>query len=268
MTELARLQKYDLQATPPPTPGNPPRMEWLNISTLRVDPSYQRPIVRRGLATIRQIVAGFEWARFSPLIVAPVPGAKLFTVIDGQHRATAALICGYDRVPCSIVDVAADQAARIFAAVNGTVTPMSILALFKAARIAGEPWALGIDRACSAAGVEPLTYPVSRLNMKPRQTQSLGTLRQLVERFGEYVLAGALKAESQTAGANEPGHFSSGVIRAAVERFRNARPDEEAAPRTPDKADRIRALKAKGHSRQAIAVALGVTYAEIEEALR
>jgi ParB-like nuclease domain len=267
VTSLERLKKYDLQVVPPATPGNPPRMEWINISSLRIDPSYQRPIVGRGLATIRKIVTHFEWARFSPLIVAPVPGAKAFTVIDGQHRATAALICGYDRVPCSIVDVAADQAARIFAAVNGTVTPMSILSLFKAARIAGEPWALSVDRACAAAGIEPLTSPVSRANMKPKQTLAIGTVRKMIERFGEDVVAAALVAENGNPLAAEPGHYNSTTISSAVERFRARKPERE-PPRVEGRADRIRALKGRGYSRQAIAVSLGVSYAEIEEALR
>lgn len=268
MTALVPLQKFDLQAAPPASPGRPPRMEWVSISSLRIDPSYQRPIVGRGMQTIRHIVAGFEWSRFSPLIVAPVPGRDLFTVIDGQHRATAALICGFDRVPCSIVDVPPAEAARIFSAVNGTVTPMSILSLFKAARIAGEGWALAVDRACSRAGIEPLVYPVSRANMKPRQTLAIGTLRKMIDRFGEDVLAGALKVEDGNPLSAEPGYFNSATISAAVERFRSGKPATEARLRVENKADRIRALKAKGHSRQAIAVALRVTYAEIEEALQ
>ncbi|MFT3673525.1 ParB N-terminal domain-containing protein [Aestuariivirga sp.] len=39
--------------------------------------------------------------------------------INGQHRAAAALSLGYERVPCAIVDAQAEEAASVFAAVNG-----------------------------------------------------------------------------------------------------------------------------------------------------
>ena len=268
MTDLQPLQTLRVDASPPKSPGIPPRMEWLILSALRVDPSYQRPIAGRGVRNILRIVSTFDWSRFSPLIVAPVPDAKLYTIIDGQHRATAALICGYDRVLCSIVDVQPGEAARIFAAVNGNVTPMSPLSLFKAARVAGEPWAKAIDRACSAAGIEPLVYPVSRANMKPRQTQSVGTLRQLVDRFGEDVLTAALVAETKLPRSAEPGYFGSDRLRAVVDDYRQSKTEGPTPERAHSKADRIRELKGRGFSRQAIASALGVTYAEIEEAIR
>ena len=73
---------------PFPKPGHPPKLEWLALADLRVDPSYQRGITKMGLRTITKIVTAFEWSLFSPLIVAPVPGTSSYAMIDGQHRAT------------------------------------------------------------------------------------------------------------------------------------------------------------------------------------
>jgi hypothetical protein len=271
---LEALSRHDLAPPASANPGRPPAMEWVAISKLRIDPSYQRPVTSRGRNTIATIVQHFRWARFSPLIVARVPGkAGLFTIIDGQHRASAALICGYDRVPCCIVDVPPEEAAKVFAAVNGTVTPMSILSLYKAALVAKEAWALEVKEACEAGGIEALFYPVPKSKMKPFQTLAIGTLRKNIMRHGVAVVGQCIKAEARKAEAREPGWFNSAVIEQAI--ARRAETSRKEPPRlyAPEGAspvsisERVRAMKARGHSRSAITAATGLKYAEIEAIL-
>lgn len=198
-------------------PGKPPRMEWLAIAALRIDDTYQRDITARSEDNIRRIAHGFSWAKFSPLIV--MQQGDIYAVIDGQHRATAALSLGYEKVPCAIVDARSEDAAAIFAAINGDVTAMTPLALFKAARAAGVGWALAVDRACRAAGVTPLIYPVPASKQKPLMTMSVATMKTVVERHGEKVLAAALLCLSRANGAELPGFLTSAVIKNCASLF-------------------------------------------------
>lgn len=246
-------------------PGPPPRMEWLPLAALRIDPAYQRPIRARGRRTIAAIVAGFAWNRFQPVLVAPVPGHALFTLIDGQHRAIAALTLGYEKIPAVIVKCAPAEAAAIFAAVNGTVTPMQPLSLYKAALAAGETWAHDIRRICGEAGIEVLTYPVTLRTLKPRQTQAVGTLRHYWQKLGPQAMAERLTAAAAAPGADEPGFWKADAVRDALE----GRLAGKAVKVDTTEANlaTIRDMKARGQSRETIAAVLKVPYALIERAL-
>lgn len=249
--------------------GKQPQLAFLSLSSLRVDDRYQRRIERRGLKTIQRIVDEFDWNRFAPLVVARVPGKEeLYTIIDGQHRATAALLRGIDKVPCAIVDASAAEQPGIFAAVNGNVTPITIFQMFKAARAAKQEWALDIDRACAAAGLTPLCYPKAKKEIKPFETMAIGTLRHSIIRFGVDEVAQALKAAARQKGADDPGFWSSLTIKMAVSEWRvsqGKRPEPE--PPASSLAQRIRDLKEKGYSRFAIQAALRVKLSEIEAAI-
>lgn len=223
------------------------------------------------MSTIARIHNEFDWNRFAPLIVAPVPGKGLFAVIDGQHRATAALLRGFDMVPCSIVDAKAREQAAIFAAVNGNVTPVSILQLFKAGRAAGTPWAVEIDSVCQAAGLVPLLYPKPKSVIKPFETMAIGTLRHELQRFGAAEVTDALRFAVKQPGASEPGYWNSLAIKMAIATWREMsgkRKSIEPSVEQVSNAVRIRDLKRRGYTRSAIAAATGFKLAEIEEALR
>ena len=165
-----------------------PRLAWLPISSLCVDHSYQRPVNARGLRTIAQICVAFEWCRFSPVIVAKAEDER-YAIIDGQHRTIAALTLGYDEVPCSVIAADSKMQASIFASINGTVTPISKLALYKAGVRSGAEWALQVKRVCESAGIIALTYPKPYKALKPFETQSIGTLINRIGRHGEHVVA-------------------------------------------------------------------------------
>jgi ParB-like chromosome segregation protein Spo0J len=52
-----------------------------------------------------------------------------FAIIDGQHRTTSAAILGIETVPCQIVIAEQTEQAAAFKAINGTITPISQMAL-------------------------------------------------------------------------------------------------------------------------------------------
>lgn len=271
MSCLRPLVKPVLNLAQPKSAGSPPRLDFLPLSKLRIDDNYQRSIERRGLSTIARIHNEFDWNRFAPLIVAPVPGKGLFVIIDGQHRATAALLRGFEMVPCSIVDAKVREQAAIFAAVNGNVTPVSILQLFKAGRAADTPWAVEIDTVCAAAGLVPLVYPKPKSVIKPFETMAIGTLRHELQRFGTAEVTDALRHAVTQPGADEPGYWNSLGVKMAIATWREMKGKRKAAEPIEDdlsKAHRIRDLKKRGYTRSAIQAATGFKLAEIEKALR
>jgi hypothetical protein len=154
----------------------------------------------------------------TPVVVSPVEGGK-FAIIDGQHRTTSAAIVGYETVPCQIVIAAKEEQAAAFKAINGTTTPISIMALHAAALVASEPWAVQIAHVCACAQVELLRYPVPSDKKAPGQTMAVGAIARCLVATVLFVTVGmgssiALKAFA----ASIIGGFGnvSGVPRAAT----------------------------------------------------
>lgn len=183
--------------------GPPPMLQWIAIERLVVDRSYQRQIGHKGRQTIRKIVAGFDWSKFSPVIVAPVTGGR-FAIIDGQHRTTAARLCGADEVPCQVVQADRAEQAAAFAAVNGEVTAVSRQVIYHARLAAGDPEALRVKRVCDAAEVTILKYPKDFHNIQHGETMAVGAIERCIRQHGEAVVITALQCVSMTGdGANE-----------------------------------------------------------------
>jgi hypothetical protein len=192
--------------------GAVPMLQWMKIADLVVDPAYQRPIAGKGRLNVDQIARSFSWSCFSPVVVSPVEGGK-FAIIDGQHRTTAAAILGIECVPCQIVIAAPEEQAAAFKAINGTITPISQMALHAAALVANEPWAVQIASVCACAQVELLRYPVPINKQGPGQTMAAGAMTQCLKRYGEATLITALQCVTQTAN-NQPGALRARTIKA------------------------------------------------------
>ncbi|MBB4004459.1 ParB N-terminal domain-containing protein [Aurantimonas endophytica] len=137
-------------------PGPAPMLQWIDIEQLVVDDSYQRGLQRSNWTAIRRIANGFLWSRFSPVFVAPIEGGK-FAIIDGQHRTHAAAICGFEQVPCQVVQMDRQEQAASFATVNGAVTKVTLWNIFKAALTAGAEWAVACDKVCRDADCRLMT---------------------------------------------------------------------------------------------------------------
>jgi len=190
-------------------PGERPELQWLKISRLRIDPRYQRDIGRRGADNILAIAPAFRWAKFGPLIVAPI-GEGLFAIVDGQHRATAAALRGFESVPCVIIAADDAEQADAFVAINANVTAMSPLQLHAARLAAGNKTAVALTEVCLEAGVTICRYPVPANKMKPGETLAVAMLQGALERFGRDVLIAALACITMTRKGNV------GMIRAAI----------------------------------------------------
>ena len=189
--------------------GTPPELAWIDISLLRIDLSYQREILRSGRKNVIEIAAHFDWSQFATCIVARIPGG-LYAIVDGQHRTTAAACRGVTKVPCQIITATPEQQAAAFAAINGNVTKMTPLQLHAARVKAGDRRARALDRACAAAGVEILRYPVPANNIKPGQTLAVSCLADALTAYGADTLTTALSCITRTADGNV------GLLRAPI----------------------------------------------------
>ena len=175
------FRSIDVSAQPmlQPVDQAAPVLDWLPIALLVIDDRYQRPLTRTGWQTIRRIAESFRWSRFSPVLVAPLPGG-LWAIIDGQHRTHAAAICGQEKVPCMSVHMDTAEQAHAFAGVNGTVTRITVHHVFKAALAADERWASLADLAVSAAGCTLMTYNKTTAEKRCGEVFCIGLIRQLV----------------------------------------------------------------------------------------
>lgn len=174
-------------------PGPEPVLDWLPIDKLCIDPEYQREIGNDGRRNILRIATAFEWTKFSPVVVPPVSLGR-FAIIDGQHRTTAAKLCGFERVPCLVLLLDRAGQAASFAAINGSVTRITPFVIFRAALAAGEGWAVQAQRVAVDAGCKVMTFKNSTHDRHPGEIYGINTLRDLIARHGEAAVTTALKA--------------------------------------------------------------------------
>lgn len=198
--------------TAPPfaPPGPPPDLKWLPLDALRLDPAYQREIGRAGRINIDRIVRTFSWAKFAPVIVAPIGGGS-FAIIDGQHRSTAAAERKFSAVPCMIVTLSQAQQAAAFAAINGATTAITGLALHRAQRAAGDAQALEIDAVCAEAGVRIAPYPKPRILIAENETLALAAVRSLIKARGRGLALAVLSTLAKSR-HKSPGHICRASI--------------------------------------------------------
>ena len=169
-----------------------PMLQWVPLAALRIDTRYQRPLEARSWQAITRIAQNFDWSAFSAILCAPIEGG-LYAVMDGQHRAHAAALCGIESLPAMIVPVPPQQQAMAFVQINSgiRVTPHQT---FRAELAAGHPEALAIARACTDAGCEAMTFSPTAKARRPRQIYCIGLLRQLVRAGHAPHLTAALRA--------------------------------------------------------------------------
>jgi hypothetical protein len=194
--------------------GAPPRLEWISIADLVIDPEYQREITPRGRKNVRSIAISFDWSMFVPVVVAPA-GAGKFAIVDGQHRTTAAKLCCIERVPCMIIDVSRAGQANAFKAINGNVTRMHTLHLHHAMVAAGDPVALKVADVCRRAGVTIVRNPTQNNLLKQGETCVVTTIKKAISSFGEKPSIAGLKAIASDE-CNE-GMLQQAIIWAVIE---------------------------------------------------
>lgn len=188
---LEPLQPLTFDVHPcPVVPGEKGKLAWIKLAHLYIDPAYQRAILKSGKANVKRIVEQFSWERFGACVVSR-RGPDCYAIIDGQHRATAALIHGHiESVPCVILNRCRQDEARAFNAINGNVTRVHPLQIFRAAVAGGDPDALRLVNACAQAGVTLARH--NGTDLQAGETLALGALREALRNNGEEVLITAL----------------------------------------------------------------------------
>lgn len=201
----------------PVTPAEQPSpmLQWVKIADLRIDDRYQRPLNKGNLQAIQRIAANFLWSRFTPVLVAPIPGG-LYAVIDGQHRSHAAALCGFEQVPAMIVPVAPQEQALAFAEVNSRAIRVSQHHIFKAALAAGETWAERADLAVAKAGCRLMSFNASTATKKPGEVYCIGFVRQMIERGHGAALTACLDAIRRYDTTGRVTLYTDGLLRPFV----------------------------------------------------
>lgn len=194
------------------SPGPAPMLQWIRIDQLVVDDSYQRPLGRSNWAAIQKIAANFLWSRFQPLLVAPIEGGK-FAVIDGQHRAHAALLCGIREVPAVAVQVGREEQSRAFAWVNSQTIKVTSWQVYKAALAAREEWAVRAERAVSAAGCRLMTYHASSAHKQPGEVFCVVLIRKMIEAGMDESITAALAGLRACPAQNRVSGYSDYLLR-------------------------------------------------------
>lgn len=177
--------------------GALPKLQFLKVSSLVIDTSYQRDILGHGAKNITHIAREFQWIKFSPIVVAKIEGGK-YAIIDGQHRAHAAALRGISQVPCQVVAADYKQQAEAFAAINSQFTAVHGLQLHEARMQAGEPRAVALGKVCKDAEVVICRYPVPADKMKTGETLAVGKLYQMLDKYGAPTLTAALSCIRKT----------------------------------------------------------------------
>jgi hypothetical protein len=188
---MARAATDRLKVNPPL--GSPPTLEWRAVGELLIDATYQRTVEAGPSQTlIRRIAMFWDWGLCQPLAVSRRPDGAL-TIVDGQHRASAAKLRGdIPHLPCVITSYAtAGDEAAAFVALNQMRRPLSALDLFKAAVAAEDKEALLILDALRAAGLDMAPHS-NWTCWKPGLVSNVGGLRECLRGKGEGVLREAL----------------------------------------------------------------------------
>lgn len=194
------------------SPGPAPILDWVKVDRLIVDDDYQRSLGPSNWKAIRKIAESFLWSRFQPLLLAPVEGGR-FAIIDGQHRAHAALLCGIEEVPAVAVMVGREEQSRAFAWVNSQTIKVTSLQVYKAARSAGEDWAVRATRAVEAAGCQLMTYNKSGKDKRAGELYCVVTVRRLIEGGMDEALTSGLGALLACPRTNTTAAFSDYILK-------------------------------------------------------
>lgn len=196
--------------------GETPRLEWVELSSIYVDASYQRPVKMK---RILQILRDFTWAQFGALMLVEQEDGR-FSVYDGQHRYEAArkhpLI---QKVPASIVKL--DEAyleAQSFLGVNINRSAISTVEKYWAGIEAGDENMMRICAVLEEAGCD--VVPAGTKSKAPHLTASVSAIERAIRAYGDQAVTLACKAIVE-AWPKDTSALSGTVIQATARLFRN-----------------------------------------------
>lgn len=190
MSHYRAVPVVKLNGKVPKITGSPGRLIDVRLDSLVVDGRYQRVFQAKNEARVQALAAGWDWACYHPIMVAAAE-TKL-AVIDGTHRAAAAMICGFKTLPAWLNQIDETAQAQAFIAMNATTTRVHALQLWHSKFHAGHPDAIDLMAICEKAGVEIARYPMQAKDRGPAITLSATTISDLCGSFSEKVIVRTL----------------------------------------------------------------------------
>tara|TARA_R110002167_G_scaffold42512_9_gene129139 strand:+ start:2639 stop:3472 length:834 start_codon:yes stop_codon:yes gene_type:complete len=187
--------------------GNPGVLQFVDVARLRIDPSYQRAISIASAKNVNRIISGFDWRKFTPVIGTENEDATI-SVIDGQHRATAAISIGIDHLPCYILPCSVSEAAAAFAAINGNVTTVNPIDIWFAQVKAQDADSIKLSNAFDAANVRVVR---KKDGFAVGETRSINVLRRAHEFYGSATFITILQCITETGNGN-PGMIFGATV--------------------------------------------------------
>lgn len=188
-----------------------PMLIWAKIEDLVIDRRYQRNITVAGRRAIQRIANEFDWRKYQPILVAPHQGGKL-AVVDGQHRAHAAALCGITELPAMTVPMTLTEQAAGFAAINRDRISIDALAIYRAELAAGTEWAAECRAVVEAAGCHLATAKPSAKNKTPGMVYSISLIRKMVAAGEGVAVTAGLRAICESAQRAEIESYGGPVL--------------------------------------------------------
>jgi hypothetical protein len=196
--------------------GEEPELGWIELSKIKVDTSYQRPVKPKRVA---QILRDFTWSQFGALmLVAQEDGT--FTVYDGQHRYEAAKKHpGISKVPAAIVRLGqAFEEAQSFLGVNVNRSAISTVEKYWAGIEAGDETMMRICSVLDDAGCE--VVPAGTKSPAPNRTSSITAIERAINSYGDAAVTQACSVLRE-AWSKDNGALNGVMIQALARLFRN-----------------------------------------------
>lgn len=190
MTNYRPVPEITFKVRPKPA-GEVGRFITAPIAGLVVDGRYQRVFQPKNESRVRDLATHWNWGLYTPIILADLGSGK-YAIIDGQHRAAAALSIGINELPAWVTRADEVEQAKAFLAINASPTRVDSLQLWHSRHAAGDYDAVMLWDVCKRAGVEISRYPVAAAFRQPHITLCPGVLHSLRESVGNELLLRAL----------------------------------------------------------------------------
>jgi hypothetical protein len=170
-------------------PGEVPALDWVDVSLIDVDHSYQREADTKN---VQRIVASFRWDRFGAVVLSPQAEGR-FHVIDGQHRVLAAKAHPrVTHVPAVVIHAQGVQPeAKNFLAINVDRKGINGVDRFWAGLAAEDPICIRVQNVVTAAGCQIMRRAGGTA---VGSTNAVAALARSVQAYGDRATKEALLA--------------------------------------------------------------------------
>lgn len=160
--------------------GPKPRLDWVDVKSIRIDENYQRSLKKSRVA---QILRDFDWAHFQPVMLAEHPDGT-FTVYDGQHRVEAVRQHPkISAVPAAIVAFRESwQEAGAFIGVNVNRSQITNIERYYAGLEAGDADMMAVCAVLEEAGCE--VVEAGRYLPAPNKTAAVSSVNRAIKTYG------------------------------------------------------------------------------------